>query len=183
MVSLGTNLMIAVISYTGYDLEDATCINKMARERGLMYGTIYKTQMIDLESEARNQGYKGGMKLGCRDQTDPYEIRKYYKVASEKLDLDGLPFVGSIFTYQDPIYCYWDQNSDQYIVGRYSSHAEDAIVDSVRIFENKFGSHDSDVMHAALQFRIGRPVNIGDKVNMKWYFKFTYKILGKKCFK
>jgi DNA-directed RNA polymerase I subunit RPA2 len=56
--------MVAVISYTGYDLEDSICINKMSRERGVMYGTIYKTKMIDLEDEARSLGYKGGMILG-----------------------------------------------------------------------------------------------------------------------
>ena len=50
---LGTNVMIAVISYTGYDLEDATCVNKMSRERGIMYGTIYKTKMVDLQEIAQ----------------------------------------------------------------------------------------------------------------------------------
>jgi DNA-directed RNA polymerase I subunit RPA2 len=47
--------MIAVISYTGYDLEDATCVSKMSRERGMMYGTIYKTKMIDLQDTAQSQ--------------------------------------------------------------------------------------------------------------------------------
>ena len=46
--------MIAVISYTGYDLEDATCVNKMSRERGIMYGTIYKTKMVDLQEIAQS---------------------------------------------------------------------------------------------------------------------------------
>ena len=46
--------MIAVISYTGYDLEDATCVSKMSRERGMMYGTIYKTKMVDLQDTAQS---------------------------------------------------------------------------------------------------------------------------------
>ena len=73
--------------------------------------------------------------------------------------MDGLPFIGSVFTYQDSIYCYYDQNEEKYKIGRYEAHAEDAIVESVRIFETT-----THLTHAALQFRISRPVNIGDKV-------------------
>merc|ERR1719402_988931 len=121
--------------------------------------------MIDLEAEAKNQGFKGGMTLGCKDTSDPNEIRNYYKaVGSSKLDLDGLPFVGTIFSYQDPIYCYWNQNEGTYSMGRYDAHAEDAIVDSVRIFENKETAALGGVLQAAIQFRIARPVNIGDKM-------------------
>ena len=45
----GTNLMVACISYTGYDMEDACIINKMGKERGLMYGTIYKDRKKSLK--------------------------------------------------------------------------------------------------------------------------------------
>ena len=158
--------MIAVVSYTGYDLEDSICVNKMARERGLMYGTIYKTKMVDLEEEARSLGYRGGLTLGCRDKFDPNEVRNYYKVAGRKLDLDGLPFVGTIVTHKDVTYCYWDRNEERYCVGRYDGHAEDAIVDSVRIFEHKQPAANGELVQAAIQFRIGRPVNIGDKVTL-----------------
>lgn len=33
--AMGTNALIAVISYTGYDMEDAMIINKSADERGI----------------------------------------------------------------------------------------------------------------------------------------------------
>ena len=67
---LGTNLMVACISYTGYDMEDACIINKMARERGLMYGTIYKTKIIDM-GEIEHSKQKASCTLGCRDPEDP----------------------------------------------------------------------------------------------------------------
>ena len=39
----GTNAVVCVISYTGYDMEDAMIINKSAMERGFGHGTVYKT--------------------------------------------------------------------------------------------------------------------------------------------
>lgn len=38
----GANAVIAVISYTGYDIEDAMIINKSSFERGFGHGTVYK---------------------------------------------------------------------------------------------------------------------------------------------
>ena len=67
---LGTNLMVACISYTGYDMEDACIINKMGKERGLMYGTIYKTKIIDM-GEVEHQKQKASCTLGCVDPEDP----------------------------------------------------------------------------------------------------------------
>ena len=39
---MGTNAIVAVISYTGYDMEDAMIVNKMSLERGFCAGMIYK---------------------------------------------------------------------------------------------------------------------------------------------
>ena len=45
---MGTNAIVAVISYTGYDMEDAMIINKMSFERGFCHGQIYKSEFVDL---------------------------------------------------------------------------------------------------------------------------------------
>lgn len=42
---MGTNAIVAVISYTGYDMEDAMIISKSAEERGFCHGTVYKTEV------------------------------------------------------------------------------------------------------------------------------------------
>lgn len=44
---LGTNVYIAVLSYTSYDMEDAMVINKSAIERGLFDGYVYITKVVE----------------------------------------------------------------------------------------------------------------------------------------
>src|SRR5689334_23243477 len=44
----GTNAVVAVISYTGYDMEDGMIINRDSFQRGFQHGTLYKTTHIDL---------------------------------------------------------------------------------------------------------------------------------------
>jgi DNA-directed RNA polymerase I subunit RPA2 len=43
----GTNAVVAVISYTGYDMEDAMIICKSSYERGLGHGVVYKSQIFE----------------------------------------------------------------------------------------------------------------------------------------
>jgi DNA-directed RNA polymerase I subunit RPA2 len=45
----GTNMVVCVIAYTGYDMEDAMILNKSAVERGLAHGCIYKTESVNLK--------------------------------------------------------------------------------------------------------------------------------------
>lgn len=44
----GTNAVVAVISYTGYDMEDAMIMNKGAYERGFGHGCVYKSYVREL---------------------------------------------------------------------------------------------------------------------------------------
>jgi len=44
----GTNAVVAVISYTGYDMEDAMILNKGAYERGFGHGCVYKSYIREL---------------------------------------------------------------------------------------------------------------------------------------
>ena len=48
----GTNAVVAVLAYTGYDMEDAMIINKSSMERGLCHGQIYKvcTSLLCLDN-------------------------------------------------------------------------------------------------------------------------------------
>lgn len=50
----GTNAIVAVLSYTGYDMEDAMILNKSAVDRGMFRGHIYQTECIDLSTKSRD---------------------------------------------------------------------------------------------------------------------------------
>ncbi len=50
--------MIAVLSYTGYDIEDAMVINKASYERGFMHGKIYKTSTFEMGQDGREKEKK-----------------------------------------------------------------------------------------------------------------------------
>ncbi|CAD6205427.1 unnamed protein product [Miscanthus lutarioriparius] len=50
----GTNAIVAVLAYTGYDMEDAMILNKSAVDRGMFRGHIYQTECIDLSTKSRD---------------------------------------------------------------------------------------------------------------------------------
>lgn len=50
----GMNAVVAVISYTGYDMEDAMILNKGSMERGLGHGTLYTSESIMLSGGKRS---------------------------------------------------------------------------------------------------------------------------------
>ncbi|KAH9411813.1 RNA polymerase [Ordospora pajunii] len=46
---MGLNCMVAVLSYTAYDMEDAVVINKGSLDRGLFSGYVYKSEKVVLK--------------------------------------------------------------------------------------------------------------------------------------
>jgi DNA-directed RNA polymerase beta subunit len=95
----GTNAIVAVLSYTGYDMEDAMIVNKSSYERGFAFANLFKTYPIDLREDfkekfAQNslQQQQGTIYLSNRlselGNHDPKSAKIKYV---EKLDLDGLP--------------------------------------------------------------------------------------------
>ncbi|KAK3044323.1 DNA-directed RNA polymerase I subunit RPA2, partial [Coniosporium uncinatum] len=49
----GMNAVVAVISYTGYDMDDAMIINKSSHERGFGAGAIFKVKFVDIAEPSR----------------------------------------------------------------------------------------------------------------------------------
>lgn len=87
---------MAVIAYTGYDMEDAMILNKGSMERGFCHALVYKTKIVD----AAPQSARG------------FEARNYIfnnrtpsgeKIVPE-LGLDGLPAIGTRMTRDTPLY-------------------------------------------------------------------------------
>uniref|UniRef100_A0A2K5V5G4 DNA-directed RNA polymerase n=1 Tax=Macaca fascicularis TaxID=9541 RepID=A0A2K5V5G4_MACFA len=146
---IGTNAIVAVISYTGYDMEDAMIVNKASWERGFAHGSVYKSEFIDL-SEKIKQGDSSlvfGIKPG-----DPRIL--------QKLDDDGLPFIGAKLQYGDPYYSYLNLNTGESFVMYYKSK-ENCVVDNIKVCSNDTGSGKFKCV--CITMRVPRNPTIGDK--------------------
>jgi DNA-directed RNA polymerase I subunit RPA2 len=128
----GMNAVVAVISYTGYDMEDAMILNKSAHERGFGYGTIYKSQIIDLKDL---QGRSHSSTAPTLHFGFGYDIKtdgdqRHY--SCDFVDFDGLPLVGGKFSPGDPIAAYVDDVTGRTKFVKYKGD-EIAYVDTVRL--------------------------------------------------
>ncbi|KAF8484803.1 DNA-directed RNA polymerase I polypeptide 2, partial [Russula ochroleuca] len=161
----GTNAVVAVISYTGYDMEDAMILNKSVHERGFGYGTVYKSQIIDLKET------RGATKsiatptlhfgLGRDIRLDPGDKQHPCCLF---LDLDGLPFIGTKLISGDPIAAYIDDTTGRTCFVKYKGD-ETAYVDQVRLLGTDAG--DSELQKIHITLRISRSPVIGDKFSSR----------------
>lgn len=123
----GMNAVVAVISYTGYDMEDAMILNKSAHERGFGYGTVYKSSIIDLQ-ETRGSA-KGG------PPTSHFGIGKDVKEDADQrttVDADGYPHIGARIEPGMPYAAHIDDTTGKTIFHKYKGD-ETAYVDEVRV--------------------------------------------------
>ena len=87
----GTNAVVAVLSYTGYDMEDAMIINKSSYENGFGHGVVYKTVEYLLHKEEGNSKKPPKFKL-FKDA--PLESQKLFELPPE-IQSDGMIRVGA----------------------------------------------------------------------------------------
>uniref|UniRef100_A0AC35G0Z6 DNA-directed RNA polymerase subunit beta n=1 Tax=Panagrolaimus sp. PS1159 TaxID=55785 RepID=A0AC35G0Z6_9BILA len=147
---LGTNACVAVISYTGYDMEDAMTINKSSYERGFGHGTVIKVEVVDL-MEGIRFATKENRKTFARDNND-ITIREF-------IGEDGLPYQGKLYKKDDPIYSYREEENKEYKIKKFK-YVESAICGYIRIVES---GADLGKTKALIQWRYPRNPIIGDK--------------------
>ncbi|KAG8550319.1 hypothetical protein GDO81_026649 [Engystomops pustulosus] len=105
---VGTNAIVAVISYTGYDMEDAMILNKASWERGFAHGNVYKTEFIDLSG-----------KIKVAEDTFVFGKTLNNEHLKDKLDDDGLPPIGAVLNFGDPFYSYINPSTGEDFVVYY----------------------------------------------------------------
>ncbi|ELP90581.1 DNA-directed RNA polymerase III subunit RPC2, putative [Entamoeba invadens IP1] len=79
-VPAGENAMVAVMSYSGYDIEDASILNKASIDRGYQRCFVYRKADVVIKK------YRNGMSDRVVCPTDEERAMKKYKV----LDFDGV---------------------------------------------------------------------------------------------
>ncbi|KAJ1905596.1 hypothetical protein LPJ81_001838 [Coemansia sp. IMI 209127] len=151
----GCNAVVAVISYTGYDMEDAMILNKSSFERGFGYGSIYKTEYIDL-SKFNKSGDPVTTHFGLgRDVLADPDV-------TERIDMDGLPFTGLRVEEGDAFYAVIDDVRGRTRVHKYKGEA--GYIETVRLLST---GPDSELQMVALTLRIPRSPITGDKFSSR----------------
>lgn len=176
----GTNAVVAVIAYTGYDMEDAMIINKMSYERGFGHGSLYLTVTVDL-NEMKRKGEPLTYRFGnLRDSGGPptpppgavaddetgtnaggeEEARLYEK----KLGADGFPAIGQTLQQGDPLCAYVDESTGRHGVKRHKS-SEAAVVEEVRLLGAD--SSGAPCERVKIKLRVNRNPIPGDKFSSR----------------
>jgi DNA-directed RNA polymerase I subunit RPA2 len=155
----GMNAVVAVISYTGYDMEDAMILNKSAHERGFGYGTIYKADIFDLKDVAgASKTSRPTLHFGLgRDVKTDSDHHKF-------MTRDGLPRLGMRVKSGDPMCAYVDDVNGRTKVHKYKGD-ETAYIDEVRLLGIDTG--DSELQKVHIKLRIPRAPVIGDKFSSR----------------
>ncbi|CAJ1978018.1 unnamed protein product [Sphenostylis stenocarpa] len=148
----GTNAIVAVLAYTGYDMEDAMILNKSSVERGMFHGQIYQTETIDLTEQR-----------GRSDRSSRiFRKSNVEKSAHPSIDSDGLPHVGQMIQPDEP-YCsiYNEVTNSMHTFKRKGSEA--VYVDYVAVdVKNK-----KNLQKVNIRFRHPRNPVIGDKFSSR----------------
>lgn len=153
----GTNAVVAVISYTGYDMDDAMIINKSADERGFAYGTMHKVEKVNL-SMNRTRGDPITQHFGFGTDEWPKEWL-------DKLDDDGLPLIGTYVEEGDPICAYFDDTLNKTKIKTYHS-SEPAYIEEVKLIGDE-SSKFQELQAITIKYRIRRTPQIGDKFSSR----------------
>eukprot|EP00026_Physarum_polycephalum_P001353 Phypoly_transcript_01354.p1 GENE.Phypoly_transcript_01354~~Phypoly_transcript_01354.p1 ORF type:complete len:1148 (+),score=150.61 Phypoly_transcript_01354:238-3444(+) len=152
----GCNAVVAVISYTGYDMEDAMIINKSAYERGFGHASVYTTEFVNIVPKGTS----------TRDKQRYYFARNP-EISEELLDEDGLPYVGRYITPGEPYYSYVQDPQKIYTTKLYKGK-EPAHIESVTITSTiTTAEADQKLQQVTIKLRLNRNPVIGDKFSSR----------------
>jgi len=167
----GMNAVVAVISYTGYDMDDAMIINKSSHERGFGAGAIFKVKFVDIADPSRGPASKKNVTklFGFAPRG---EIKAEWK---DQLDNDGWPKLGCALKEGSLLAAYHSVSYD-YATGEYVNRdrvtqfvkykdIETAFVEEVRVVGSEEGNQPCQSV--SIRLRIPRSPFIGDKFSSR----------------
>lgn len=186
----GANAIVAVIAYTGYDMEDAMIINKSSYERGWGTGYVYKAETVDVSEEGSpaegllvyfNNYVEGDAGADIENKIRPAGLVNNAdtvaalngkgansnagpRLFEPSLDWDGLPFPGQILKKGDPMYVTYDEKTKKHHVHKYKYNEQCTVEDIIVV---GVGRSNVDSLRATqkivLKLRYRRMPARGDK--------------------
>jgi len=168
----GTNAVVAVITYTGYDMEDAMIINKSSYERGFGHGVIYKTKVIEA---APTKGLSDGDKAACRFTNIYLDTDGQIRRFKEDLNDDGFPDLGKKLHKGDSICCSVDQNGVEHVTAYKDD--ESAHIEAINLIEGTKVQGGEPCKRAVIKLRYPRNPIVGDKFSSRHGQKGVMSIL------
>jgi len=149
--ALGTNAVVAVLSYTGYDMEDAMIVNKSSLARGFAHATLYKTTAESLSKQ---------------ETAGSIRHKQHNKSDESNLDVFGVANVGSVI-YPGSAMLKVGGLTDSVKSRQISKHGTDpAIVDRV-VFAQTPTTKNNRGCRAVITLRYNRNPVIGDKFSSR----------------
>ena len=192
----GANAVVAVLSYTGFDMEDAMILNKSSYERGFGHASVYKTITVDIKDEieragASTSGDKPRMRFG--NKTVRSSVKRWRpdnevegeggsnietnEVLYPNLGEDGLPEVGTWVKEGETLYCVIDELTGKDRAGKHKEK-ETACIQHVRILgQTASTAKTSRNEKISITIRIPRNPVIGDKFSSRHGQKGVLSIL------
>ncbi|KAL0591904.1 hypothetical protein ABG067_000556 [Albugo candida] len=171
---LGTNAVVAVISYTGYDMEDAMILNKSSYERGFAHASVYKHVTVDIGSDGKQQ------RTQKKDSSKTYftnlvsDSDPASQMYSPELDWDGFPHVGKTVYQGDPLASWVDETTGKQSFQKHKE-SEPAVVEQVSLLGKS--TQTCEFTKANLKLRFCRNPVIGDKFSSRHGQKGVLSIL------
>ena len=165
----GTNAVVAVLAYTGYDMEDAMILNKSSYERGMGYGLVYKSMTKKLnENKSLGSGIKSARyrMLNTRIIKEDSFIVSKSKIGAlpDYIGEDGLPLIGTKLSQGMIELAYVDAVKNDLVI-MYYKDTENCVVDQVRIYNSNTINGDEVSINFILRYK--RYPVIGDKFSSR----------------
>lgn len=166
--SNGCNAVVAVLSYTGYDMEDAMIIGKGSYDRGFGHASVYKVKTVDLCEREANPKERFGVEVPVEGNVSECNGNtthgKGQQQGAENIDSDGLPRVGTRLVKGDAMYCTVDKTTGIGHYGVYKDN-EPCVVEDVQLLGPGMGK--SEFTKISMKLRYNRNPVVGDKFSSR----------------